>query len=449
MYYRKRTRFLTLSVACAASLVLGAFLSYAAAPRPDGAVAAAAKEAPAAPVSIVAGAPPARPAAKDDSFALRVSLEPSESNVSSQPAVFTQPEANETPLGLRTLDPETEAALAGDPPPDAQQQNEVVAEAAPEAAAAAQDQAPQAGNAPQAKSSLQADDTPQADELPPGASAPLPPPRPDSLPGGANSASAAVTPPAQRQGGAIPVLADALAALTDSVGGSDAVEPPAPTPLPARDFKRGARVFLRIFKREGILELWMKHGETYALFKSFPICKWSGHLGPKLRSADLQSPEGFYEVSARQLNPHSHFDLAFNIGYPNAYDRAHGATGSAIMVHGDCKSVGCFAMTNHGIEQIYHYVALALAHGQREVPVDIFPFRMTDAAIARESQAGNVLAFMSDGAPPTHNWAPFWRNLKQGYDIFQRTHIPPVAYACDGRYAFNKGGRSCTRIAGR
>jgi murein L,D-transpeptidase YafK len=233
-----------------------------------------------------------------------------------------------------------------------------------------------------------------------------------------------------------------------------AQNPGAQTPLapePSGGFRKGMPVYVRIFKQEGALELWMKRGDRYALYKSFAICKWSGALGPKLRTADFQSPEGFYSVSARQLNPHSHYHLAFDIGYPNAYDRRQGATGSAVMVHGDCKSVGCFAMTNQGIDEIYPLVEAALLAGQHEVPVHIFPFRMSEAAIAREAGAGgggNLLAFLNAANGPKRDWTEFWHNLKQGYDQFEQTHVPPVAYACGDRYDFGQSGKACSRIAG-
>jgi murein L,D-transpeptidase YafK len=120
------------------------------------------------------------------------------------------------------------------------------------------------------------------------------------------------------------------------------------------------------------------------------------------------------------------------------------------MVHGDCKSVGCFAMTNNGIDEIYGYVSEALAGGQHEIPVHIFPFRMTEEAIAREStgRSGNVLAFLASESAPRRDWSGFWRNLKQGYDLFEQSHVPPVAYACGDRYDFGAAGRSCSRIAG-
>ncbi len=269
------------------------------------------------------------------------------------------------------------------------------------------------------------------------------------------SAQPTASAPGLQQQAGLSGFANALAAIRSSVGGANsALSPaetePAPPEVASGGFKMGAPVYIRIFKKESVLELWMKRGETYALYKTFPICRWSGGLGPKEHYADYQSPEGFYEISARQLNPRSHFHLALNVGYPNAYDRRHGATGNSVMIHGDCKSVGCFAMTDAGIDQIYPIVAAALRNGEVEAPVHIFPFRMTDQAIARESAPpSTLLSFLSQGkAQPHRDWSGFWHNLKEGYDLFERTHVPPMAYACGDRYEFGDAGRACTRIAG-
>ena len=269
--------------------------------------------------------------------------------------------------------------------------------------------------------------------------APLPPARPRNLvvePSTTSLPPVTVTPPSE------PVAMPALAL---------AAAPPANElpPFTRRDdgnFRMGAAVFVRIFKKEGELELWQKQGGRYSLYRTYPICKWSGHLGPKLKSGDYQSPEGFYSVSARQLNPNSHYHRAFDVGFPNAFDRQNGRTGGALMVHGACKSVGCFAMTDRVIEEIYGLVEAALRGGQHEVPVHIFPFRMTDLAFAKETQ-GDWTTFWS--APPEHQqWSGFWRNLKEGYDLFEQTGEPPTAYACGSRYAFGPAGDSCRRIAG-
>jgi murein L,D-transpeptidase YafK len=165
-----------------------------------------------------------------------------------------------------------------------------------------------------------------------------------------------------------------------------------------------------------------------------------------MKEADYQSPEGFYSVSAKQLHPHSNYHRAFNVGYPNAFDRQNGRTGGLVMVHGACKSVGCFAMTDRGIEEIYAFVEAALRAGQKEVQLHIFPFRMTEQALARET-GGGWLAFVGASGNNEH-WTAFWKNLKEGYDLFEQSGEPPVAFACGDHYAFGAGDASCKRIAG-
>jgi len=241
----------------------------------------------------------------------------------------------------------------------------------------------------------------------------------------------------------------------DAAGsGQEVASLPEPTlkPAPEDAFQQpppklgmGDPVFVRIFKQEGQLELWLKKEGRFHLYKTFPICKWSGRLGPKQKEADYQSPEGFYSVSARQLNPHSNYHRAFNVGYPNAFDKQNGRTGGLVMVHGACKSVGCFAMTDRGIEEIYGFVEAALRAGQKDVPVHIFPFRLTETNIARET-GGGWLAFVS--GPAYAQWGGFWRNLKEGYDLFEQTGEPPTAFACGDHYEFGAGAKTCRRIAG-
>ena len=187
----------------------------------------------------------------------------------------------------------------------------------------------------------------------------------------------------------------------------------------------GTDVFIRIFKQESELEIWLKPDtETaYTLAEVFPICRWSGDLGPKLREGDGQSPEGFYRVRLGSLNPNSSYHLSFNLGFPNRYDRSHGRTGSYLMVHGACASIGCYAMTDSGIEKIYAAVENALENGQDAVSVHIFPFRMTDQA-------------MTD--LDNHPWADFWINLKQGYDMFEATKRVPKVSVDEKRYTFEE-----------
>ncbi|SVD61889.1 uncharacterized protein METZ01_LOCUS414743, partial [marine metagenome] len=155
------------------------------------------------------------------------------------------------------------------------------------------------------------------------------------------------------------------------------VRPSMETALHAKGLRWGAPVFIRIFKEEKKLELWVDDGKVFKHFKTWPICKYSGTLGPKLKEGDRQAPEGFYFVPRSRMNPRSRFHLSFNLGYPNAYDRAHKRTGSALMVHGNCVSIGCYAMTDAGIEEIYSLCDAALTNGQRFFRVHAFPFRMT------------------------------------------------------------------------
>jgi murein L,D-transpeptidase YafK len=183
----------------------------------------------------------------------------------------------------------------------------------------------------------------------------------------------------------------------------------------------GQPIFLRIFKEESELEVWVKSGVTYELFKTYDICTFSGGLGPKLREGDKQSPEGFYTVSASALNPWSDYHLSFNLGYPNEYDRLHNHTGGALMVHGKCESLGCFAMEDSPIEEIYTVVDAAMSNGQDRLSVHIFPFRMTWANLAKYANSP---------------WIPFWENLKQGYDFFQGHHNPPMVSVAEKRYVF-------------
>jgi murein L,D-transpeptidase YafK len=193
--------------------------------------------------------------------------------------------------------------------------------------------------------------------------------------------------------------------------------------LKAVGAKKGDAVFIRIFKQEAVLEVWVEKDGQFVHLKDYPVCAYSGHLGPKLKEGDRQAPEGFYRVYKKQLNPHSRFHLAFNLGYPNAYDRAHHRTGSYLMVHGNCVSVGCYAMTDAKIEEIYALVASALKYGQPYVPVHIFPFRMDDEAMAAHSES---------------RWYDFWMELKEGYDYFEAEEVPPRVVVENGHYVIKQ-----------
>ncbi|MEQ1673344.1 MAG: murein L,D-transpeptidase family protein, partial [Hyphomicrobium sp.] len=192
-----------------------------------------------------------------------------------------------------------------------------------------------------------------------------------------------------------------------------------PQRLSEHGVTEGAPIFMRIFKREFELELWMKRDGVFHRFATYSICRWSGTLGPKLQQGDHQAPEGFYSVDAAALNPNSRWFRSFNLGYPNAFDTANGRTGSLIMVHGGCASVGCFAMTNSQMAEIWQLVTAALAGGQKRFQVQVFPFRMTDEKL--KSYAG-------------HPALPFWRTLKTGHDLFEASLLPPKVHVCRGLY---------------
>lgn len=185
----------------------------------------------------------------------------------------------------------------------------------------------------------------------------------------------------------------------------------------------GEAMVVRIFKKEEVLEVWKRaSGGQYRLLKTYEICSYSGDLGPKFMEGDRQSPEGFYTISPGLMNPKSAYYLAFNTGFPNKFDRAHGRTGSNLMVHGDCKSVGCYAMTDAGIAEIYALARETFKGGNPSFQLQIFPFRMTTANLAQQTTSPHL---------------EFWKNIKAGHDYFEMTNTPPVWDVCEKRYIFN------------
>ncbi|OAS21025.1 L,D-transpeptidase family protein [Methylobacterium platani] len=181
-------------------------------------------------------------------------------------------------------------------------------------------------------------------------------------------------------------------------------------------------ILIRAFKKESEMEVWKRGTDgQYALLKTFPICRWSGQLGPKVREGDRQAPEGFYPIAMGQMNPNSSYYLSFDTGYPNAFDRANGRTGSYLMVHGTCSSAGCFAMTDESIAEIYAIAREAFAGGQRAFQFQSYPFRMTAQNLAKFRNDPNI---------------GFWRNLKEGSDYFEALHEEPRVGVCGTRYVF-------------
>jgi murein L,D-transpeptidase YafK len=201
------------------------------------------------------------------------------------------------------------------------------------------------------------------------------------------------------------------------------VRPALERDLAATGLHFGDPVFIRALKKERELELHVRNRVTgkFDLFRTYKIAGMSGNSGPKLAEGDGQVPEGFYFVPPRAMNPNSDYHLSFNIGYPNDFDRAHQRTGSAIMVHGNRVSIGCLAMTDEKIEEIYTLCAAAHRGGQPYFRVHIFPFRMTEERIETLAEP---------------DWKDFWLNLKDGYDLFEKNRVPPEASVAGGRYQF-------------
>ncbi len=193
--------------------------------------------------------------------------------------------------------------------------------------------------------------------------------------------------------------------------------------MSAKGMNASSPILVRIFKEESELEIWKTdRSGKYALLKTYPMCRWSGKLGPKKKTGDRQAPEGFYHVSADMLNPNSQYYLSFNLGYPNRLEAALGYTGEALMVHGACTSSGCFALTDQGVAEIYAVAREALKGEQKQFQVQAFPFRMTANNMARNRADPNFT---------------YWVDLKRGYDIFETTRRQPKVSYCGGRYMFD------------
>jgi murein L,D-transpeptidase YafK len=207
---------------------------------------------------------------------------------------------------------------------------------------------------------------------------------------------------------------------------SKANQPVSPKLLAAmteKDMDLQSPILVRLFKSEAELEVWKQdRSGRFALLKTYPICRWSGDLGPKVREGDRQAPEGFYSISPAQMNPQSAYYLSFNTGFPNAFDRSLGRTGSELMVHGDCSSRGCYAMTDEQIAEIYSLGRESFFGGQRAFQFQAYPFKMTPVNMAKHRNNPNM---------------PFWRMIKEGYDHFEITKQEPKVDFCEKKYVFD------------
>jgi murein L,D-transpeptidase YafK len=192
--------------------------------------------------------------------------------------------------------------------------------------------------------------------------------------------------------------------------------------LKTKNMVKEAPILVRIFKEEAELEVWKKDDSgRFALLRTYPICRWSGELGPKIKQGDRQAPEGFYTITPGLMNPNSSQYLAINTGFPNAYDRANGRTGAFLMIHGGCSSAGCYAMTDEQIAEIYALAREAFFGGQKSFQLQAYPFRMTPLNTARHRNSPHMA---------------FWKMIKEGYDHFEVTHLEPKVGVCDKSYVF-------------
>jgi murein L,D-transpeptidase YafK len=214
---------------------------------------------------------------------------------------------------------------------------------------------------------------------------------------------------------------------TDDISPGGRAMRPLPAALVAeiesRNMPRESPILVRIFKEEAELEVWKQDAAgRFALLKTYPICRWSGELGPKVKEGDRQAPEGFYDIAPGQMNPNSNYYLAFNLGFPNTYDKANDRTGAFLMVHGDCSSRGCYAMTDEQIQEIYALGRDSFMGGQKSFQVQAYPFRMTPLNMAKHRNNPNLA---------------FWRMIKEGNDHFEATKAEPRVDVCEKRYVFN------------
>ena len=187
-------------------------------------------------------------------------------------------------------------------------------------------------------------------------------------------------------------------------------------------------LFLRAFKVEELVEVWIKDKEAarFQLFRTYDICSSSGRPGPKRRSGDYQVPEGFYHINI--FNPYSNFYLSLGINYPNRSDRVLGDPdhpGGDIFIHGSCVTIGCIPLTNEIIKELYVLAVEARTNGQEEIPVHIFPTRLLTSSM-------ETLDRLADG---DRNLLDFWLNLKEGFDYFEEHKtLPEISVNSSGTY---------------
>lgn len=198
------------------------------------------------------------------------------------------------------------------------------------------------------------------------------------------------------------------------------------TELSAAGITKPFKLYIAAYKNEGKLELWLKTNgqKAYKLFKTYDFCAHSGTLGPKVKEGDLQTPEGFYYINV--FNPKSSFHLSLGINYPNKVDERRSGKerpGGNIYIHGNCVTVGCIPLTDDKIKEVYVLAVEAKNASQDQIPVHIFPFKMTSV---------NLNAYLKQY--PAQR--ALWTNLETGYRYFEKHNNLAVVTEKEGKYLF-------------
>jgi len=183
----------------------------------------------------------------------------------------------------------------------------------------------------------------------------------------------------------------------------------------------GDPVFLRIFKTERRLEVWMEVDGIYRFLTRYSLCYYPGVIGPKRSEDDDQVPEGFYRITAESLSPSDNRYRSIAIDYPNTYDRVHDWSGSGVTLYGSCSAAIGYGLDPGAMEEVYELVDTAISNGQSRVSLHLYPFYLSPERM--EEHEGE-------------EWYDFWENLKEGFDIFNRTRQVPWVWVEDGRYVF-------------
>ncbi|MNK68211.1 L,D-transpeptidase catalytic domain [compost metagenome] len=197
------------------------------------------------------------------------------------------------------------------------------------------------------------------------------------------------------------------------------------TDLVAKKIGHSPFMIINAYKAEGKLEIWLKNGsdKVYQLFKTYDFCEHSGTLGPKVIEGDGQTPEGFYYINV--FNPMSNFHLSLGINYPNSVDNFRTGkdrkTGGDIYIHGSCVTVGCIPLTDEKIKEVYLLAMFSSDLKSKKVPVNIYPFKMTDQNMKKYSAEF-----------PTQ--VTFWKSLQPVFLAFEQNKTQPNVNEVKGEY---------------